>query len=315
MASFTFGCSKEKDVPVPATPEEDPKTPEPVSQKRAFGFLKENGFCTLAFYIDGGLIPSVKKILPDTEPYADNIGAQIVKALLWDLDHRRDIRKGDSCKVLYKRTMDRFKIRVYGITYTSQKFEKTYSYYFFWEKKRKFPEFFTEAGTAVSKKMKNCPLKNYDEIVALYRAGSKANKGVKFRVRRGVEVFMPFPAVVLRMNWNLEIDGISVEVRYPGTGKLAQFTHLSAISDKIEPGAAVSVGTIFARTGVSGKTQTPHLEYRMLKETENGLEYIDPFEFHGLESYILDMSGHRDFVSVKHQIIGKLRKVDFPDKG
>ena len=308
-------CSREDENPNPTTPIPSLETePAEKAPKTAIGFLKEDGFRSLAFNVDGGLVLSIKNVLPESEPYAENIAAQIIKALLWDMDHRRDIRKGDSCKVLYKPTRDRFKIRVYGIEYTSQKFEKTYSYFFFWERERKFPEFYTEAGTGVAKRLKNCPLRDYDEIVSLFRIGSKNNTGIKFRVQRGTEVYMPYPAVVLRMNWDLENEGLSLEVRYPGTGKVARFSHLSAISDKIEPGVTVSVGTVFARTGVSGKTQVPHLEYSLLKETEEGPKAMDPFEFHGQEAYLLDMRGHRDFVSVKHQIMARLEKVKFPVK-
>lgn len=298
-------------IPVPSVEKAEPKeTPEPPKRPVAF-YKDEKGFCALAVNIKNGLVPSIQKVLPESEPYAENIAAQIIKALFWEFDHRRDVRNGDTCRLVYKSTRDRFKIRVYGIRYRSLKHEKTYQAYFFWERDKKFPEYFNEAGASLAKKIKNCPLQHYDEVISLFRKGSTTNRGIKFRVKTGMQVTMPFPSAVTRINWDMPVDGLGVEVRYLGTGLLAQFVHLSAISSDVAEGHTVSVGSIFARTGISGKTQIPHLEYRLLKETDDGLIGVDPLEFHKTETYNLPPSAHTDLVSVKHQVLTMILKVGF----
>jgi murein DD-endopeptidase MepM/ murein hydrolase activator NlpD len=310
-----IACGK---TPAPEVPETTPEpeiaveTPEPTPEAPK-SFIKEDDFRSLAFEIGGGLIESIRKTLPESESYAENIGAQIIKALFWDLDHRRDLRKGDRCRILYKTTRDRFKIRLYGVRYKSTRFDKTYQYFFFWESDKKSPEFFDSAGQAVAKRMKNCPLIKFDEVISLYRPGVKDRRGVKFRVKTSTEARMPFPAVVERLNWDLETTGLSVEVRYPGTGLTAQFLHLSAISEKVEPGSTVTVGDIFARTGITGKTQVPQLDYRLFKSEEGSDSGVDPFEFHGFEPYTLPPSEYSKFVSVKHQVLSRMEKVGFDE--
>lgn len=309
------GC-KSKDEPA-SLPENEQNTPEPekkeeIKADKGVGFFKDNGFCMLAFNVKGGLIPSIKKVLPETEPYSEHIGAQLLKALIWDIDQRRDIRNGDQCRLVYKTTKDRFKIRVYGLEFHSKKFSKTYRYFFFWEADKKFPEYFTESGNAVARRMKNPPLKTFDEVISVFSQGSKSRDSIKYRVRTGTEVRMPYPAVVKRINWDIEKLGLSVEVNYPGTGMDAHFYHLSAISEKVLPGEHIPKGEVFARTGVSGDTQTPHLEYKLIQDTGEGPNPADPFKLHGEEPYMLPPSAYKDFVSVKYQILEKFRKVEFP---
>lgn len=314
---FLPGCKDSEPTPI-ATPtplpvvqkEEPAKTPETPEKPKSF-YKDKNGFCALAVKIEDGLVLSIQKVLPETEPYAENIAAQMIKALFWEFDHRRDVRNGDTFRLVYKATRDRFRIRVYGIRYRSLKNEKTYQAFFFWERDKKFPKYFNEAGVSLAKRIKNCPLSNYDEVISLFRKGSKTNRGIKFRVKTGTQITMPYPCVVTRINWDLDADGLGVEVRYPGTGIIAQFVHLSAISSDVTEGQTVSVGTVFARTGVSGKTQIPHLEYRHLKETDEGLTGVDPLELHKTETFGLPASAHTDFVSVKHQVLSMLSKVGF----
>jgi murein DD-endopeptidase MepM/ murein hydrolase activator NlpD len=316
--AFFPACSKEEQAPKPQAPSlsvpEGVSSPAPQVPKEKPRFLQdEDGFCSLAFEVDGGLVPSIKKVLPEDQPFSENIGAQIIKALFWELDHRRDLRKGDRCKVVYKKTRDRFKIRVYGVEYYSKLYDKTFYSFFFWEKNKKFPEYFTQSGVAQAKRMKDCPLRHYDEVISLFRKNVKTRRGVKFRVRTGYEIYMPYPAVVEKMNWDLKNDGLGVQVRYLGTGTIAQFVHLSAISNQVEPGSTVSVGSVFARTGISGDTQIPHLEYRLMKETDKGIEGVDPYEFHGYDSYLLPPEAHKDFISVKYQVMAKMEGVDFKE--
>jgi murein DD-endopeptidase MepM/ murein hydrolase activator NlpD len=125
---------------------------------------------------------------------------------------------------------------------------------------------------------------------------------------------MPFPALVTRVNWDLKQAGLGVEVTYPGTGLTAQFIHLSAISGKVMPGQTVPVQTLFARTGISGATQIPHLEYRLFRQTEERIEPVDPFEFHGFDSYSIGPKNYKNFVSVKHQILAYLQNVNYKSK-
>lgn len=311
---FILVCACEK-KPIPPPPEKTPDPEQEMTSSEDIGpkpFVEKDGFRALAFMINGGLVLSLKNSLPSDEPYAENLSAQMIKALFWDLDHMRDLRKGDMARIVYKPTRDRFKVRLYGVEYFSTKFSSLYRYIFFWESDTKFPEYFTEAGEAVAKRMKNCPLQEYQEVISIFRPDNKSRKGIKFRVKTGTEIMMPYPAVVEKMNWDIENLGLSVQVNYPGTGVHAQFLHLSAIAADVEVGSAVTVGSVFARTGVSGKTQTPHLDYRQFKESEKGDQYVDPFELHGFETHHLAHDDYKDFVSVKHQILAKMDMVGLP---
>ena len=131
LLAVPVACSKAPEAPAPVP---DPETvahqdtsPTP-SVKSAFNM--EDGFCSVAFEVDGGLVQSISRVLPEKEPYAENIAAQIIKALFWKMDHKRDVCKGDRCRLVYKRTRDRFKIRVYGIAYRSGKYDTTFRCFF-----------------------------------------------------------------------------------------------------------------------------------------------------------------------------------------
>ena len=317
VAVLLVGCSGKTEEPTPEpviVTEEEVMTPEPTPEEAGPFYSDDRGFRAVTFRVDGGFVPSLKKALPEKEKFAENLSAQMIKALFWDIDHRRDVRKGDVVRLVYKPTRDRFKVRLYGVEYKSLRFEKTFRYFFFWEKDRKYPEYFSEAGEAVSKRMKNPPLKHYDDIVSLFRAGSKSNTGVVFRVPRGTKVRMPFPATVERVNWDMDDLGLSVQVAYSGTDLHAQFLHLSAISEEVEPDATLSTGTVFARTGLTGKVKVPQLVYRLFKKNGDEIEYVDPFGFHGIETYTLQTSAYKDFVLVKHRVLALMNKVRLGDE-
>jgi murein DD-endopeptidase MepM/ murein hydrolase activator NlpD len=118
-----------------------------------------------------------------------------------------------------------------------------------------------------------------------------------------VDVNAPFPARVLRLNWDLDRLGRSIEVRYLDSGVIAWFCHLDAVSDRVKEGAMLGSGDVIAVTGNTGKTSRAGLLYRTFRSKDEGEpEPISPLDIHEKVRAELPAADRVNFVAIRAKV-------------
>jgi murein DD-endopeptidase MepM/ murein hydrolase activator NlpD len=200
------------------------------------------------------------------------LSAVYSRLFVWDLDLRRDLRKGDRIDVAWNRAPDDT-IEVLAARLHSSKHGRTFAAYRWQAPGDAFTSYWQEDGTEVPYRLQNPPLRDYQQITSLLK-DRPTHQGMDFKAPVGTPVVAPFDAQVTRANWNWKSNGNCVELRYPD-GAMAKFLHLS--EHRVEPGDTVKAGDIIALVGNTGRSTAPHLHYQV----EVGSKIVDPLEYHG----------------------------------
>ena len=203
--------------------------------------------------------------------HADVLNAVYSRLFFWDLDLRRDLQKGDEVEVAY--SWDGKLAHIDVARYHSLKLGEVLTAYKFTATGDRFSSYWTLEGKEVSRRLKNSPLKEYQQVTALIK-DRPSHKGMDFKTPVGTEIVSPKSATVVRTNWNMKFNGNSIELRY-ADGALARFLHLSDTG--VRAGQTVSAGQRIGATGNTGRSTAPHLHY----EIEKAGRVIDPVDYHG----------------------------------
>ena len=202
--------------------------------------------------------------------------AQVVKRIVvWWINPRRELFKGDVIEVVYKTQVDGEPI-VLAVWMYSQKRRKNLSAVRYRAAKSKFYRYYTPDGREVERRLKNSPVKHYEQITSLLGDGRR-HMGIDFKAPIGTPVYAPFSGVVRRRNWSTRRNGRCLELRDPRTGRRAIFLHLNRIYRRIRPGVRVRVGQKIATLGNTGRSSAPHLHYQL--ERANG-RVLNPLRVH-----------------------------------
>ncbi len=200
------------------------------------------------------------------------LSAVYSRLFVWDLNLRRDLRKGDRVEVAWNRAPDDT-IEVLAARLHSSKQGQTIAAYRWQAPGDAFTSYWQEDGTEVPYRLQNPPLRDYQQITSLLK-DRPSHQGMDFKAPIGTPVVAPFDAKVTRANWNWKSNGNCLELKYPD-GSVAKFLHLS--ENRVEPGATVKAGSVIALVGNTGRSTAPHLHYQV----EVGGKIVDPLEYHG----------------------------------
>lgn len=219
-------------------------------------------------------------------------GAQTMTAVygrlfMWDMNLRRDIRKGDEVRVLW-RPDGEDGIEVEAAWLDSGKAGRTVKIYRYKAPGDQYASYWYADGTEVPLRLVGGPIDDYEQITALFRDGRKDHEGMDFKTDVGTDVIAPKAGTVTRVNWKPSGNGTCLELRYPD-GTLARFLHLSEI--EVEVGQHVKAGHVIARSGNTGRSTAPHLHYQL----NRGKRSIDPLDYHGTLRRQLDAAAMKSF--------------------
>jgi murein DD-endopeptidase len=227
---------------------------------------------------------------------ADVLNAVYSRLFFWDLDLRRDLQKGDEVEAGYR--WDGTLAHIDVARYHSNKLGKVLGAYRFRASGDTFDSYWNEEGLEVPRRLKNGPLREYEQVTALIK-DRPSHKGMDFKTPVGTLIVSPRPGRVQRTNWNFKFNGNCVEVLY-NDGTKARFLHLSETS--VKPGQTVGAGEKIGLTGNTGRSTAPHLHYEM----DKGGRVIDPVDYHGLERRTLKPEDRQRFESTRRELDGTL---------
>jgi len=199
--------------------------------------------------------------------------SQVVKrVLVWWIDLRRDLRKGDRIELVYETFEGDEEPVAHALWFTSAKLGGTRTAVRFQIPSSRFARWYESDGREVESRLDPPPIKDYEQVTSLLKDGRR-HKGVDFKAPVGTPILAPFNGVVSRRNWSRRRNGNCLELVNPKTGVNAFFLHLDSIPKHIQPGRRVKIGDTVALSGNTGRSTAPHLHYQL----ERRGKVLDPF--------------------------------------
>ncbi|TNE52243.1 MAG: M23 family metallopeptidase [Deltaproteobacteria bacterium] len=234
---------------------------------------------SLSASIRGPLPHSLRRVT--TWEKARFLSALAARLLIWKVDLRRGLRRGDKIRILYRPVNEQSRFQIEAMMYKSRKHRKTYRFYRFQASNQKFAVYYDEQGKTVEEYLESSPLKTYEQVTSILKMRPR-HKGVDFKAPVGTVITLPYRARVLRKNWNTRYNGLCLKVEFLGKRHRrrrvrALFLHLHKVYKAAKPGAVLRAGTPIGEVGNTGRSTAAHLHYQL--ETRRR-RIIDPFRFH-----------------------------------
>jgi murein DD-endopeptidase len=211
-------------------------------------------------------------LVPALGPEGSQLAAHYARIFMWDLDVRRDIVPGDRMWLAW-RTDPAGELEIGAAQYASQKLGRILRAHRFRDPDDAHASYWDAQGVEVPRRLKNGPLRDYEQITALLR-DRPTHQGLDFKTPVGTPVQAPRPGVVSRINWKRTGNGNCLELRFED-GVAAKFLHLSAV--KVAGQTHVRAGQVIALSGNTGHSTAPHLHYQL----NRGQQTLDPLDYHG----------------------------------
>ncbi len=230
----------------------------------------DTGAIHVAHGIVAGAIPQTMRAAGVEQ--ADAVSAVLTRALMWDLDLRRDLRAGDRVEVAWADQGDGT-VELIGARYASERLGQTLTAYRYQASGDRYPRYWSAEGVEVERRLVNGPIEDYEQITSLLR-DRPTHHGMDFMAATGTDVVSPFAGVVTRSNWNHAANGNCLEIEL-ADGTLMKLLHLS--ENLVAPGDRVTAGQLVARSGNTGRSTGPHLHYQL----NRGDRVLDPIDVHG----------------------------------
>lgn len=204
----------------------------------------------------------------------DALVSVFTRLFVWDLDMRRDLQRGDAVAVVWRKAPDGLPEVAAG-RLDAKKLGRVLEAYRWQAPGDQFPSYWHLDGSEAPLRLKNGPLKTYEQITSLLK-DRPTHKGMDFKTPVGTEVVTPKAGKVTRVNWNWTANGNCIEIEYED-GVLAKFLHLS--ENRVSEGQHVGAGQVVALSGNTGHSTAPHLHYQL----DRGGKTLDPLDYHGTE--------------------------------
>ena len=217
----------------------------------------------------------------------DALSAVYSRLFHWDIDLRRDLRKGDRIRVAWKATDDGVEIAAASLK--SGKLGKTLTAYRYQRSQDAYPSFWMKDGTEITRRLKESPLADYEMVTSLLK-DRPSHAGMDFKTPVGTPTLATRSGRVTRTNWNTRSNGNCVEIEF-SDGVLAKYLHLATTS--VRAGQHVRAGAVIGTSGNTGRSSGPHLHYQLNK----GKRVLDPIDVHGTTSRSISPGDHDAFRS------------------
>jgi len=228
----------------------------------------EHRICAVAGTVDNSVYESLKNL---EAPPA--LATKMNDILGWEVDFRRDVRKGDSYSIIYEEIhRDGEFVRtgpILAVEYTNKGI--TYRGFRF-EAEDERPAYFDGSGHSLEKQLKRAPLE-YSRISSSYthRRFHPVHRrymphwGVDYAAPVGTPVVAAGDGVVAEARYNRN-NGRYVKIKHNNQSYETYYLHFSRYAKGIKKGVKVKQGQVIGYVGASGVATGPHLDYRVKKD-------------------------------------------------
>jgi murein DD-endopeptidase MepM/ murein hydrolase activator NlpD len=205
--------------------------------------------------------------------------SQLVDIFNWDIDLEKEIRKGDSFKILYEEktrkgqeTKASLRILAAELINAGQKFTAIY-----FEKQKGQGNYYNLEGKSLAHSFLRFPLE-FTSITS-YFSHSRfhpllkthlPHTGVDFAAQRGTPVRAVGDGVITQSGWN-GAYGKAIDIQHDST-YMSRYAHLDGFAEGLHEGVTVKKGQIIGYVGSTGRSTGPHLHFEFYKDHH----YVDP---------------------------------------
>jgi murein DD-endopeptidase MepM/ murein hydrolase activator NlpD len=235
--------------------------------------------------------------------------SQLADIFTWDVDLEKEVRKGDSLKILYeeksrKGQQKKTALRILAAELTSagQKFTAIY-----FEKQKGQGNYYNLEGRSLARSFLRFPLE-FTNITsefahARFHPILKVNvphTGVDFAAKRGTPVRAVGDGVITLADWN-GVYGKMVEIQHDST-YTTRYAHLERFAEGMRDGTAITKGQVIGYVGSTGRATGPHLHFELYKDQQ----YADPFSIDFPAEDLIEPALQKLFDNQKHILLVEL---------
>jgi murein DD-endopeptidase MepM/ murein hydrolase activator NlpD len=185
----------------------------------------------------------------------------------WQVDFSRDIRPGDSFRVLVERQVSEYEETRYSRVLAADMVIGGTAYTAFrWTAPDSGSGFYDAEGRALRRAFLLAPVP-FRRISSSLSPGRlhpilgviRKHEGIDFAAAPGTPVVAAGDGVVARSEWSGGYGNL-IEIRHP-KGIVTRYGHLQAFANGIAPGVRVAQGEVIGYVGETGLATGPHLHY------------------------------------------------------
>ena len=205
--------------------------------------------------------------------------SQLTDIFTWDIDLEKDIRAGDSYKILYEQRSRKGQetnasLRILAAELLNGEQKHTAIYF---EKQKGHGNYYNVDGRSLARSFLRFPLE-FTSITSLFTESrfhpilrtSLPHTGVDFAAQRGTPVRAVGDGIIAEAGWNGGY-GKAIDIKHDGT-YLSRYAHLDGFAEGIRSGAAVTRGQVIGYVGSTGRSTSPHLHFEFYKDQQ----YVNP---------------------------------------
>ena len=205
--------------------------------------------------------------------------SQVAEIFTWDLDLEKDIRHGDSIKILYEQRSRKgqepkavLRILAAELMNAGQKLTAIY-----FEKQKGQGNYYNMEGRSLARSFLRFPLE-FTSITSHFAESRRhpilrthlPHPGVDFAAQRGTPIRAVGDGIVAEAGWN-GAYGKASDIKHDAT-YTSRYAHLGSFADGIHGGVAVTKGQIIGYVGSTGRATGPHLHFELYKDQQ----YVNP---------------------------------------
>ncbi len=205
--------------------------------------------------------------------------SQLTDIFTFDVDLEKDIRPGDSYKILYEQRSRKGQesnasLRILAAELLSGEQKHTAIYF---EKQKGHGNYYNIDGRSLARSFLRFPLE-FTSITSLFtesrfhpiRRTNVPHIGVDFAAQRGTPVRAVGDGIIAEAGWNGGY-GKAIDIKHDGT-YLSRYAHLGSFAEGIRSGVAVTRGQVIGYVGSTGRSTGPHLHFEFYKDQQ----YVNP---------------------------------------
>jgi murein DD-endopeptidase MepM/ murein hydrolase activator NlpD len=228
----------------------------------------------------------------------------------WDIDFFKDLKEGDSFKIIFERKYVDGEPLGYGSILAAELINKGNKYQAIGYRRNGKLEYFSPDGKALKKAFLAAPLK-FSRISAGFSRNrfhpvlkrNRPHYGIDYAAPIGTPVRAIGNGKVTLAGW---AGGAGKTVKLQHDKEIATvYCHLSRFAYGVRAGASVSQGQVIGYVGTTGLSTGPHLDFRYMK---NG-KYINFLSIKSPQAEPLSKTEVSQFQIVSAEIIQQLSKV------
>jgi len=235
--------------------------------------------------------------------------SQLMDIFTWDIDLEKEIRKGDSFKILYEQRTrkgqeSRPSLRIVAaeLVNAGQKFTAIY-----FEKQKGQGNYYNPEGRSLARAFLRFPLE-FSSISSQFAHSRfhpilKVNlphTGVDFAAERGTPVRAVGDGVITLAGWNGNY-GKAIDIQHDSS-YTSRYAHLNGFAEGIRNGSSVRKGQVIGYVGSTGRSTGPHLHFELYKDQQ----YVDPLSVDFPTDESIDPALEKLFDSQKRIYLVKL---------